>query len=143
MDDLLVKEIGERRRRLGERGIKLTVVLMASAAALDSPILDPRLSYLRRASALSSKASLFVLTPVPADQLPDFVQSLQDALYEPAVEYYTAHAKKVRRKRSRISTTQPSGVPGKSLGAQGWAVRYDWKAGWYAELRGDFDLARR
>lgn len=34
MDDLLVKEIGERRRRLGERGIKLTVVLMASAAAL-------------------------------------------------------------------------------------------------------------
>lgn len=34
MDDGLVKEIGERRRRLGERGIKLTVVLMASAAAL-------------------------------------------------------------------------------------------------------------
>lgn len=34
MDDMLVKEIGDRRRRLGERGIKLTVVLMASAAAL-------------------------------------------------------------------------------------------------------------
>jgi hypothetical protein len=34
MDDALVKEIGERRRRLGERGIKLTVVLMASAATL-------------------------------------------------------------------------------------------------------------
>jgi len=34
MDDMLVKEIGERRRRLGERGIKLTIVLMASAATL-------------------------------------------------------------------------------------------------------------
>jgi hypothetical protein len=34
MDEALVKEIGDRRRRLGERGIKLTVVLMASAAAL-------------------------------------------------------------------------------------------------------------
>lgn len=33
-DEALVKEIGERRRRLGERGIKLTVVLMASAATL-------------------------------------------------------------------------------------------------------------
>lgn len=33
-DEGLVREIGERRRRLGERGIKLTVVLMASAAAL-------------------------------------------------------------------------------------------------------------
>ena len=34
MDEALVREIGERRRRLGERGIKLTVVLMASAATL-------------------------------------------------------------------------------------------------------------
>ena len=34
MDDMLVKEIGDRRRRLGERGIKLTVVLMAGAATL-------------------------------------------------------------------------------------------------------------
>lgn len=34
MDEGLVREIGDRRRRLGERGIKLTVVLMASAAAL-------------------------------------------------------------------------------------------------------------
>jgi len=33
-DELLVREIGERRRRLGERGIKLTVVLMASASTL-------------------------------------------------------------------------------------------------------------
>lgn len=38
MDDGLVREIGERRRRLGERGIKLTVVLMASAATLGEPL---------------------------------------------------------------------------------------------------------
>jgi hypothetical protein len=146
MDDSLVKEIADRRRRLGERGIKLTVVLMASAAALDSPVLDPRLSYLRRASSLSAKASLFVLTPVPADQLPDFVQSLQDALYDSAIEYYAAHGKKVRRKRVRLPSVSSGamlGVPGKTLGSQGWAVRYDWKAGWFAELRGDMVEARR
>nr|XP_018263872.1 uncharacterized protein I303_03747 [Kwoniella dejecticola CBS 10117]OBR86030.1 hypothetical protein I303_03747 [Kwoniella dejecticola CBS 10117] len=148
-DDQLIREIGDRRRRLGERGIKLTVVLMASAAALDSPQLDPRLSYLRRASALSAKASLFVLTPVPADQLPDFVQSLQDALYDSALEYYSNHAKRVKRKRSRLPLSQniasPTGMGHgpKALTPQGWAVRYDWKAGWFAEVRGDFDTARR
>ncbi|WVQ77984.1 hypothetical protein IAT38_000065 [Cryptococcus sp. DSM 104549] len=154
MDDLLVKEIGERRRRLGERGIKLTVVLMASSQTLDSPALDPRLSYLRRASALSAKASLFVLSPVPADQLPDFVQSLQEALYDSAMEYYSAHTKRVRRKRSRVPVSQlamspTAGVGGqgqgaqRSLGPQGWAVRYDWKLGWFAEARGEFEIARR
>ncbi|KAK8869844.1 hypothetical protein IAR55_000412 [Kwoniella newhampshirensis] len=149
MDENLVREIGERRRRLGERGIKLTVVLMASAATLDSPSLDARLSYLRRASSLSAKASLFVLTPVPADQLPDFVQSLQEALYDSAMEYYSTHAKRVRRKRSRVPLSQMgvspviTGAGARALGPQGWAVRYDWKAGWFAEVRGDFDAARR
>ncbi|WVW83128.1 hypothetical protein I302_105146 [Kwoniella bestiolae CBS 10118] len=151
-DDQLIREIGDRRRRLGERGIKLTVVLMASAATLDSPALDPRLSYLRRASALSAKASLFVLTPVPADQLPDFVQSLQDALYDSAMEYYSNHGKRVRRKRSRVpvsqnilspTSPQAQGQGPRALGPQGWAVRYDWKAGWFAEVKGDFDAARR
>jgi hypothetical protein len=48
MDDLLVKEIGERRRRLGERGIKLTVVLMASAAALGTGTTGSKLMKIRR-----------------------------------------------------------------------------------------------
>lgn len=146
-DDKLVKEIGERRRRLSERGIKLTVVLMASSAALDSPVLDPRLTYLRRTSSLSAKASLYVLTPVSADQLPDFMQSLQDAVYDSAIEYYASHGKKIRRKRARLPSASgpgaPAGVPGKTLGPQGWAVRYDFKAGWFAELRGEILEARR
>ncbi|WVO12852.1 hypothetical protein L204_100460 [Cryptococcus depauperatus] len=149
MDDLLVKQIGDRRRRLGERGIKLTVVLMASFRTLDSPALDPRLSFVRRASSLSSKASLFVLSPVAADQLPDFISSIQEALYDSALEYYTAHSKRVRRKKNRAPASQPSHSPittsrgQKALSPQGWAVRYDWKMGWFAEVRGEIDVARR
>jgi hypothetical protein len=90
----------------------------------DSPDLDPRLSHLRRASQLSAKASLFVLTPVPADQLPEFVQSLQDALYDSSMEYYGNLAKRVRRKRTRSTELR-------------WEVRYDFKAGWFAEIRGE------
>ncbi|KAL1409710.1 hypothetical protein Q8F55_003706 [Vanrija albida] len=158
-DEGLVREISERRRRLGERGIKLTVVLMATTAALDSPGLDQRLSLIRRASVLSAKASLFVLTPVPSHELPDFVSSLQDALYDSALEYYAAHGKRIRRKRGRVpqssgAASSPSLPPGgnrsrsgsvaaRPLGSQGWIVRYEWKAGWFAEARGELDLARR
>jgi hypothetical protein len=153
-DEALVREIADRRKRLGERGIKLTVVLMASAATLESQGLDQRLSHLRRTSSLSAKASLFVLTPVPASELPDFVRSLQDALYDSALEYYNAHGKKLRRKRGRVagqSTSPPpqtgrpraASVAARPLGPQGWTVRYDFKAGWFAEVRGELDLARR
>lgn len=169
-DEALVREISERRRRLGERGIKLTVVLMATTAALgewtrlasltaDSPGLDQRLSLIRRASVLSAKASLFVLTPVPSHELPDFVSSLQDALYDSALEYYAAHGKRIRRKRGRVpqnsssaaspilppggSRSRSGSVAARPLGSQGWIVRYEWKAGWFAEARGELDLARR
>jgi len=83
-----------------------------------------------------------VLTPVPANQLPEFVESLQEALYGPAVEYYAAHIKRVRRKKARLPTIL-GGAAGKALGPQGWSVRYDWKAGWFAEIRGELDAARK
>lgn len=161
-DEQLVHEIAERRRRLGERGIKLTVVLMATAATLDTPGLDQRLSQIRRASSLSAKASLFVLTPVPSSELPEFVRSLMDALIEPALEYYAAHGKRVRRKRGRVphnvaspparsrsgsmvggNRSRSGSAAARPLTPQGWTVRYDLKAGWFAEVRGELDLARR
>ncbi|CAK9782300.1 hypothetical protein CC85DRAFT_114458 [Cutaneotrichosporon oleaginosum] len=145
-DEATVREIADRRRRLGERGIRLTVVLLASAATLEAEGLDARLSAIRRASQLSAKASLFVLTPVRASELPDFVRNLFDALREPALEYYAAHGKRVRRKRGRGARPRSNSVAGRSsapLSQQGWTIRYDFKAGWFAEVRGELDLARR
>lgn len=101
-----------------------------------------------------------MLTPVPAAELPDFVRSLQDALWEPALEYYAAHGKRVRQKRGRVpanigergsrarsgssaAARARSGSFIRPLGQQGWIVRYDFKAGWFAECRGELDLARR
>ena len=120
---------------------------MADHFLVESPFLDGRLSYLRRASALASRASLFVLTPVSADQLPDFVQSLQEAVFDAAMEYYANHTKRIRRKKARLPPNQfgvvLGGDKGRTLGSQGWTVRYEWKAGWFAELRQDFVSARR
>jgi hypothetical protein len=155
-DEALIKEISDRRMRLQDRGIKLTVVLMASSATLDAPGLDQRLSNVRRASQLSAKASLFVLTPVPAAELPEFVKSLHVALYDSAMDFYNQHSKRVRRKRGKASAAASvkenagrnraasvTSLQPKPLGPQGWTVRYDFKAGWFAEIRGDLDLARR
>ena len=73
-DSELAKQIADRKKSTNERGIKLTVVLMASRKMLDEPSLDGRLTYIRRSSGLDSRAALFVLSPVSPAELSDFVK---------------------------------------------------------------------
>jgi len=77
----------------------------------------------------------------------DVLCSLSQALYDPAVEYYTAHSKRVRRKRNRHSTTVSS-YPNPSVGnivrplrPEGWTVRYEYKMACFAEFRGEDEVA--
>jgi hypothetical protein len=161
----LAAEIAARKKITSERGIKLTVVLMATRRMLDDPSLDTRLTYIRRQSGLDSRAALFVLSPVSPSELGDFVQrcapflfnhthyplpcSLQQALYEPALEYYTAHSKRVRRKRNRhaqagsniITTTHSPLATARPLRPEGWTVRYEYKMACFAEFRGEDEIA--
>jgi trafficking protein particle complex subunit 11 len=78
------------------------------------------------------------------------IVSLQEALYDPAVEYYTAHSKRVRRKRNRHSQaaasyapTSPAiaGSPVRPLRPEGWNVRYEFKMACFAEFRGEYEVA--
>ncbi|KAJ6589938.1 Gryzun, putative trafficking through golgi-domain-containing protein [Mycena vulgaris] len=150
-DSELAADIALRKKSTNERNIKLTVVLMASRRMLDDPSLDSRLTYIRRQSGLDSRAALFVLSPVSQAELGDFVKSLQQALYEPALEYYTAHSKRVRRKRNRHSQAvssyptphTPLGTAGlgRPLRPEGWTVRYEYKMACFAEFRGEDDIA--
>ncbi|KAI9511510.1 Gryzun, putative trafficking through golgi-domain-containing protein [Russula earlei] len=143
-------EIALRKKSTNERGIKLTVVLLASRKLLDDPTLDTRLTFVRRQSGLDYRAALFVLSPVSPGELSDFIKSLHQALYEPAVEYYTSHSKRVRRKRNRHAQAASSYVPPLPLGAaglarplrpEGWTVRYEYKMACFAEFRGEFEVA--
>lgn len=77
--------------------------------------------------------------------------SLQQALYEPAVDYYTNHSKRVRRKRNRHAQATPSyaGLISPSSAAnitrplrpEGWTVRYEYKMACFAEFRGEDEVA--
>ncbi|KAF9228502.1 hypothetical protein BS17DRAFT_773840 [Gyrodon lividus] len=150
-DTDLSSEIAHRKKTTNERGIKLTVVLMASRRILDDPSLDGRLTYIRKQSGLDSRAALFVLSPVSSAELHDFLHSLQDALYESAVEYYTSHSKRVRRKRNRHSQAVSSYNPAplvpvgvastRPLRPEGWTVRYEYKMACFAEFRGEDEVA--
>ncbi|KZV68255.1 hypothetical protein PENSPDRAFT_25100 [Peniophora sp. CONT] len=148
-DAELAGEIAGRKKSTGERGIKLTVVLLASRRMLDDPTLDSRLSFIRRQSGLDSRAALFVLSPVSAAELSEFIKSLQQALYDPAVEYYTSHSKRVRRKRNRHAQTGGYTAPlpplastqARPLRSEGWTVRYEYKMACFAEFRGEDEVA--
>ncbi|KAJ2918543.1 hypothetical protein MD484_g1826, partial [Candolleomyces efflorescens] len=150
-DTDLAAEIAQRKKGTNDRGVKLTVVLMASRRLLDDPSLDSRLTFIRRHSGLDSRAALFVLSPVSTAELQDFVRSLQQALYEPALEYYTAHSKRVRRKRNRHSqavASYPNPAAAlvnpniaRPLRPEGWTVRYEYKMACFAEFRGEDEVA--
>lgn len=130
----LVREILERKRSTLERGIKLAVVLLCSRRLLDDPALDTRLSLIRRQSGLDSRASLFVISPVPQSEVNNFVLSLRAELFPAALDYYREHGRRVRRKRARQ-------VPKGGLSDKGWTVRYDYKMGLFSEMRGEIEVA--
>ncbi|BGP36865.1 hypothetical protein JCM10449v2_000767 [Rhodotorula kratochvilovae] len=130
----LVREIVDRRRSTLERGIKLAVVLLCSRELLDDPALDIRLSLIRRQSGLDSRASLFVISPVPQSEVANFVQSLRAELFPAALDYYREHGRRVRRKRARQA-------PRGALSERGWNVRYDYKLGLFAEMRGEIEVS--
>jgi trafficking protein particle complex subunit 11 len=120
---------------------------------------------------LDSRAALFVLSPVSPSELGEFTKryslivyacmtatensctSLQQALYDPAVEYYTSHSKRVRRKRNRHAQAAGSSsyMPPRSpmanvnvawpLRPEGWTVRYEYKMACFAEFRGEDEIA--
>lgn len=154
-DEELIRIIAERKRSLSERGIKLTVVLLTTRAMLESSTLEQRLSFIRRSSQLDSKASLFVLTPVSKAELGEFVTSLQNALFDHAMDYYREQFRRVRRKRQKYppptstisqimsvaSELRGSPIKDLPLSKEGWLARCDYKMGAFAEFGGNLDEA--
>jgi hypothetical protein len=123
----------------------------------DDPTLDTRLSHIRRLSTLDSRASLFVLSPVPTSEVQNFVQSLKAELAESSIDYYREHGRRLRRKRSRPASSLPSFSPApspnpagqdgtarsppRSITPQALNVRHEYKAAVFAEFRGETEVA--
>ena len=126
---------------------------------LDDSSLDTRLSHIRRMSTLDSRASLFVISPVPVNEVQQFVGSLLSELSDACLDYYREHGRRLRRKRSRPahsvgvvgSQIMAADVSGGSngqlqddrlpLSIQALNVRYEFKSAAFAEFRNEQQVA--
>ena len=118
------------------------------------------MSYIRRLSTLDSRASLFVLSPVPVTEVQNFVLSLKKELAEAGIDYYREHGRRLRRKRSRPANHTPTASvimssnpseggstaegqprPPPPISPQALNVRYEYKAAVFAEFRGEVEVS--
>ncbi|KAH9246015.1 hypothetical protein BASA81_016477 [Batrachochytrium salamandrivorans] len=154
-DQVLVSEINEKRKQLHDCGLKLGVIIIVKTYHDNDPLVEERLSYIRRASMIDRQHqfTLFVLSDNgnPSD-IGEFLEMFQTNLLEISHTYYREHEKRIKRKKGKITVTgkatlpQPaSGISSnpKYLSVQAWHVRYDFKLGVFAEFRQDLDGALR
>ena len=130
-------------------GIHTTWTVSDRDVRTDDPSLDARQPRLaggdRRLRAKVRPASANTTSVCTHDAC-----SLQDALYEPALEYYANHSKRVGRKRNRHSQAASYQLPlspmastgiARPLRPEGWTVRYEYKMACFAEFRGEDQVA--
>lgn len=154
-DQALVEAMAEVRAAALPRGIRAAVVLLYDGSAVDRAELDTRLVHLRRATGFDQRGSLFVLDTAAAQGVRAFVDHLEHALWEPALEYYRERVRRVKRNRARYppppSVAQPIMAAGAAAGVlrqntslltpEGWEVRTATKLGFFAEILGDVNEA--
>ncbi|KAI9274175.1 Gryzun, putative trafficking through golgi-domain-containing protein [Sporodiniella umbellata] len=142
-DANLTTEINSRRKYFQDKGIKFSAVVMLKQKHADVSI-EERLSSIKKQCGLDYKNSFFVVAPSSTDELQDFVKNLCRVLYEPAMLFYSNRIKKIRKKKSKVSSpavpkTDLSSV--EPLSAAGWLCRYDIKAGYFQECKQEIESA--
>lgn len=90
---------------------------------------------------------LYFLPPSSQVEQRSFVQSVLSTLQPVCVEYYRDLTKHARRKKGRGTIPPPTAPPtrgtSQTLSHPGWAIRYDFKLGVFAEFRQEMDAAQR
>lgn len=147
-DNQLKIEINSLRKEWAASGYK-TRFIVALLCEDGNPPEDAneRLSSIRRATNMDVK-SMFVLRPNPSEaDISEFVASMLMSLQGVCVDYYRDLSKHARRKRNRGNIPPPTAPPttgtSKTLGFQGWNIRYEFKMGVFAEFRQEMDAACR
>ncbi|KAF2808509.1 uncharacterized protein BDZ99DRAFT_572364 [Mytilinidion resinicola] len=149
-DNQLKTEINKIKGQLqiSEHRTRYAVVLISDKSILESTDIEERLSTIRRATGLDATKGLFFLPPNSSRvELASFAQMIVTTLKPLTTEYYRDLTKHARRKKGRSQIPAPTAPPtrgtSQTLAQQGWAVRYDFKLGIFAEFRQEMDAAQR
>ncbi|KAJ3124893.1 hypothetical protein HK100_011068 [Physocladia obscura] len=166
IDSAAIAAVNAVRKRVADsccQQAKFSLVLILDQLPAAYPALESRIQTLRRACALDSRNSLFLLPPPSGspNEIDDFVNGIQKHLYENAVNYYREHGRRIRKKKSKLAPIgvrpppvtpvanpipnlidiDPIAPPAQPLNPMGWSVRYDFKMAVFAEFRQDLDTA--
>lgn len=148
-DNQLKTEINKIKAQLqrSEYRTRYAVVLLSDKSTLEAPDIEERLNNIRRGTGLDVKTQMFFLPPCSQVEMRSFVISVLSTLRPLSVEYYRDLTKHARRKKGRGTIPPPTAPPtrgtSQTLSHQGWAIRYDFKLGVFAEFRQEMDAAQR
>ncbi|KAI1847655.1 hypothetical protein JX266_006507 [Neoarthrinium moseri] len=149
-DNQLKTDINALKNAISRSGYKcrLVAVIMSDQAPDSMGAFQERLENIRWGTGLDPKTSLFVLpTRRSETELETAVDSILSAVFVQASEYYRELGRRSRKKKGRGIAPQPTIPPtsgtSHTLSLQGWNVRYDFKAGVFAEFRQEMDVALR
>ncbi|KAF2486798.1 Gryzun, putative trafficking through golgi-domain-containing protein [Neohortaea acidophila] len=149
-DEQIKGDINAVRASLARSGYKskFAAVLLADRSMAQSPELEERVAYIRRATGLDSRSGLIFMPPPSSPQeLSTFVQGVMRTLQPICIELYRDLTKHARRKKTRVppgsSLASPVGSATHALSTPGWNVRYEVKLGVFAEFRQEMDVAER
>ncbi|KAJ3365901.1 hypothetical protein GGF31_008181 [Allomyces arbusculus] len=142
-DQQLAGRIGTLRKLVAEQGVKLFICLVVPFEhKIEGDWVEERVGLIRKAAGLDRK--YIFLLPEFGD-VAQFIKSYKPLLMDPALRFYSAKAATVRKKRARLTPPSPARMAVTSTQAPtalsylGWLIRYDYKAAYFHELRGDWD----
>jgi trafficking protein particle complex subunit 11 len=151
-DNELKADINQLKNALIKSGYKtkLAVVLLSDdirPPLSGSDAIHERLENIRKGTGLDPKAIFYVSPRETVAELEEAAGKILSSLFQLAVEYYRDLGRHARKKRGRGVAPQPTVPPtsgtSQTLSLQGWNVRYDFKAGVFAEYRQEMDAALR
>ncbi|KAI0133626.1 Gryzun, putative trafficking through golgi-domain-containing protein [Xylariales sp. AK1849] len=149
-DNQLKTDINAIKNALSRSGYKcrLAVVILSDQEPGSMEVFQERLENIRWGTGLDPKTSLFVLPTQRSEaELETAVDSILTAAFVQATDYYRDLGRRSRKKKGRGVAPQPTIPPtsgtSHTLSLQGWNVRYDFKAGVFAEFRQEMDVALR
>ncbi|KAI0174181.1 Gryzun, putative trafficking through golgi-domain-containing protein [Pestalotiopsis sp. NC0098] len=149
-DNQLKTDINALKNAISRSGYKcrLVAVILSDQAPDSMSAFQERLENIRWGTGLDPKTSLFVLPTRRSEvELEGAVDSILTAVFVQASEYYRELSRRSRKKKGRGVAPQPTIPPtsgtSHTLTLQGWNVRYDFKAGVFAEFRQEMDVALR
>ncbi|KAM0278999.1 hypothetical protein ACHAQH_004867 [Verticillium albo-atrum] len=151
-DNQLKKDINNLRLALTQSGYRTRlVVALLSDDSDTSPSLSEdiqeRLENIRRGVAMDPKTFFYIPTQDSLTELEQTTDSILSIVYSHSIEYYRDLGRHARKKRTRGVTPQPTVPPtsgtSQTMTLQDCNVRYDFKAGVFAEFRQEMDSALR